>query len=345
MGLNELALFSGICGGVLGTKWLCGFKTVCYVEIDEYCISVIKKRIAEGYLDDAPIWDDARTFDGKPWHGKVDIVTAGFPCQPFSVAGQRKGSDDSRNMWPDTIRIIREARPRYAFLENVPGLLSAMDNTTEKPVPYFGVILRDLAEAGYDAVWTVLGADDVGAPHRRKRLWILAYTMPIRHTTSENTGTNRDGKTERRVRKSEGTCNVAHTNNSRSNKNPGASKLWTNRIKQPSIDKRIATKGKIKKGQKGIQWWDQDPADLPNPKQHRLEEQRAEGIPGRKTNTITNSDTGIFKSFVGRVVNGCPNRVDRLKGLGNAQVPAVAARAWYILHNRIPKQYPKSFTG
>lgn len=164
--MNELALFAGAGGGLLGSILL-GWRTVCYVEKDPYCISVIKARIADGYLCDAPIWDDITTFDGKPWSGSVDIVTAGFPCQPFSVAGKRKGGNDDRNMWPETIRIIREVRPTFALCENVPGLIAGDHG-------YFGRILNDLSQSGYDARWRIVSAADVGAPHLRKRLWILA---------------------------------------------------------------------------------------------------------------------------------------------------------------------------
>jgi DNA (cytosine-5)-methyltransferase 1 len=173
--LNELSLYSGAGGGLLGSKLL-GWRAVCYVENDPYCVRVLQARIADGYLDDAPIWDDARTFDGRPWRGCVDIVTAGFPCQPWSVAGRRKGAADDRNLWPDTIRIIREVAPRYCLLENVPGLLAH---------EYFGQILGDLAASGFDAEWGVLSAVAVGAPHIRRRAWLLAYANSIRHDTQE----------------------------------------------------------------------------------------------------------------------------------------------------------------
>lgn len=163
--MNELALFSGGGGGLLGSILL-GHKIVGAVEIEPYCREIIMRRQRDGLLPVFPIWDDVRTFDGEPWRGKVDLITAGFPCQPFSVAGRGKGEEDDRNMWPETIRIIRQVEPRFALLENVPGLLAH---------PYFGTILGELAESGYHARWTCLGADDIGANHRRKRLWILAY--------------------------------------------------------------------------------------------------------------------------------------------------------------------------
>jgi DNA (cytosine-5)-methyltransferase 1 len=173
--LNELALFAGVGGGILGGKLL-GRRTVCAVEKEPYCREVLLRRQRDGLLDVFPIWDDIKTFDGKPWLGKIDVISAGFPCQPFSVAGKQKGKDDDRNMWPETIRVIREVRPKFAFLENVPGLLTH---------EYFGTILADLAKGGYNARWCVLGASDVGAPHVRKRVWILAYSNGERFQTDK----------------------------------------------------------------------------------------------------------------------------------------------------------------
>lgn len=163
--MNELALFAGGGGGLLGSRLL-GWRTVCYVEHDLYCVDVLKARIRDGMLDDAPIWDDVRTFDGHPWSGRVDVVSAGFPCQPFSQAGLQLGEGDPRNMWPDTIRIIRAVRPQWTLLENVPRLLSKS---------YVRRIFGDLAESGYDAEWDCIPACAVGAPHIRDRLWIVAH--------------------------------------------------------------------------------------------------------------------------------------------------------------------------
>lgn len=168
--MNELALFAGGGGGLLGGKLL-GFKTVCYVEHEPYCTEIIKARIKDGYLDDAPIWDDAKTFDGYPWAGCVDIVTAGFPCQPFSVAGLQLGESDERNLWPATIRIIREVGPGLVFLENTPGLLAD---------PYFGYVLGSLAESGYDCRWDCVPASAIGACHQRDRVWIIAHSRSKR---------------------------------------------------------------------------------------------------------------------------------------------------------------------
>ena len=118
----------------------------------------------DGRLDSAPIFPDLREFNGMAWRGSVDCVVGGFPCQPFSVAGNRRGADDPRNLWPEVDRVLREVRPQFAFLENVPGLLHGA---------YWGTILGDLAEGGFDVRWDCVPASAVGAPHQRDRLWIL----------------------------------------------------------------------------------------------------------------------------------------------------------------------------
>lgn len=160
---TEIALFAGAGGGVWASRIL-GHQVVCYVEFNPFRHAVLRARIRDGWFDDAPIWNDVTTFDGKPWCGLVDIVTGGFPCQPFSLAGKRREGADKRNMWPDTARVIGEVRPAVALLENVPGLASG----------YLTTVIGDLATLGYDAIWGVLPAAAVGAPHLRRRLWIVA---------------------------------------------------------------------------------------------------------------------------------------------------------------------------
>jgi len=192
--VNELSLFSGYGGMTLALK-LAGLEvtTVGYVEIDHYCQQLIQARIRDNVLDDAPIWADIRAFDGRQCRGVVDIITASFPCQPHSSANKtRRGRSDERNLWPDTLRVIREVAPRYVLLENVRGLADG-DN------PYAAEILGQLSEAGYDARWGLLSAAEVGAPHLRERWWWMAPTpkrgeglrlWPTPTATSYGTGNN-----------------------------------------------------------------------------------------------------------------------------------------------------------
>ncbi len=163
--LRALHLCSGYGGFELGLR-LAGVSavTVCHVERDAYAAATLVARMAETHLDSAPIWDDLTTFDGEPWRGRVDIVTAGFPCQPFSAAGSKRGIDDERWLWPAIAGIIRSVGPRYVFLENVAGLIRG-------GLP---LVLGDLADLGYDAEWGLFSAAEVGAPHKRERFWLLA---------------------------------------------------------------------------------------------------------------------------------------------------------------------------
>jgi DNA (cytosine-5)-methyltransferase 1 len=165
--MNELALFAGAGGGILGGHLL-GWRTVCAVEWEPYAASVLAARQNDGLLAPFPIWDDVQTFDGRPWRGCVDVVSGGFPCQDISVAGKGAGIDGARSgMWGHMARIVGEVRPRYVFVENSPALLTRG----------LGRVLGDLAALGYDCRWTVLGAADVGAPHQRDRFWLVA-TLP-----------------------------------------------------------------------------------------------------------------------------------------------------------------------
>ena len=164
--MNELSLFTGAGGGILGTRLL-GWKHLGYVEWNEPCQLLLRQRIDDGILDEAPIFCDVRAFIREgyaaSYQGMVDVITAGFPCQPFSVTGKGQGEDDPRNMWPATIECIRIIRPRFALLENVPGLLAHR---------YIQRIFGELAKSGYDAKWACLDARTEGGPIKRERVFI-----------------------------------------------------------------------------------------------------------------------------------------------------------------------------
>ena len=162
--MNELALFAGAGGGILGGK-LIGWKTVCAVEQEPYVASVLIARQNEGILVPFPIWDDVCTFDGTAWRGIIDVVSGGFPCQDISSAGRGKGINGRKSsMWYEMHRIIGEVLPKYAFIENSPNLRGKGLVT----------ILQGLDEIGYNAAWDVVSAKEYGANHERKRMWILA---------------------------------------------------------------------------------------------------------------------------------------------------------------------------
>jgi DNA (cytosine-5)-methyltransferase 1 len=169
------SLFSGIGGLDLGLE-RAGMECAWQVEIDEWCRAVLAR-----HWPDVPRWDDAKTFppdpigyglerqqqgwaEARPALG-VDLICGGFPCQPVSLAGKRRGQDDERWLWPEFARIVRLLRPRYVLVENVPGLLARG----------MGDVLGDLAASGYDCEWDCIPAAAVGAPHLRYRVFIVAH--------------------------------------------------------------------------------------------------------------------------------------------------------------------------
>ena len=158
--MNELALFAGIGGGLLGTQSV-GLRTICAVELDWHCRCVLTRRQNDGQLRPAfPIWDDVRSFDGRPWRGRVDVVSGGFPCQAFSSAA--RGRNNAADLWPEMRRIISEARPEYVFAENV----------SSKAIE---VAATQCADMGYKTEMLSLGSEDLGGDHKRQRFWLLAY--------------------------------------------------------------------------------------------------------------------------------------------------------------------------
>jgi DNA (cytosine-5)-methyltransferase 1 len=342
--VNELALFAGAGGGILGGL-LHGWRTVAAVEIEDYPRRVLLQRQADGVLPRFPIWDDVCTFDGRPWQGRVDVITGGFPCQDISAAGKGEGLEGKRSgLWSEMARIISEVRPQYALVENSPMLTGrGLD-----------VVLMDLAEIGYDAVWTVLGADDVGAPHRRKRIWILAYSNSIKRGSS---CLGQDTRADRRD--NAWRCGqVAYTNSGRGDKDLSLCELRADWPEQSSTDQGPPRQAE---GRKGSAWWHEDPADIPNTTSAgllRAQEPQDNGADcqgGRRCHPDdTDQDgaggTGTAEPRLGgmadgladrldfagasagmvvpRLGHGIPDRVNRLKAIGNGQVALAAAVAW-----------------
>jgi DNA (cytosine-5)-methyltransferase 1 len=162
--LKVLDLFSGIGGFSLGLESTGFFETIAFVEKDEFCQKVLKKN-----FKNIPIEGDIRNVKGDKY--KADVVTGGFPCQPFSVAGKRKGTDDDRYLWDETIRVVRECKPKWFIGENVEGLVNIQD----------GMVLRqvqdDLEKEGFQVQCLIIPASGIGAWHQRKRIWIIGYNV------------------------------------------------------------------------------------------------------------------------------------------------------------------------
>ncbi len=162
--LFGLSLCSGAGGLDLGlTIAIPGYRAVGHVERETFAAATLVARMEDASLDRAPVWDDVATFDGRPWRGAVDIVTAGYPCQPFSVAGKRRGADDPRHLWPHVARIIGEVEPPFVFLENVAHHLRLG----------FPEVADGLVGMGYRLAAGLFTMAEVGGPHKREHLFIL----------------------------------------------------------------------------------------------------------------------------------------------------------------------------
>ena len=167
--LKVLDLFSGIGGFSLGLESTGFFETIAFVEKDEFCQKVLKKN-----FNNIPIEGDIRNVKGDKY--KADVVTGGFPCQPFSVAGKRKGTDDDRYLWDETIRVVRECKPKWFIGENVEGLVNIQE----------GMVLRqvqnDLEKEGFEVQCIIIPASGIGAWHQRKRIWIIGCNVSNSNT-------------------------------------------------------------------------------------------------------------------------------------------------------------------
>ncbi|MEA1231071.1 DNA cytosine methyltransferase [Acinetobacter sp. IRS14] len=297
-----MALFAGAGGGILGSHLL-GWNTICAVERDAYASQVLAQRQNDGFLKPFPIWSDITTFDGKPWEGVVDVISGGFPCQDISSAGKGAGIDGERSgLWSEMARIIGEVRPSYVFVENSPLLISR--GLTR--------VISDLAEMGYDAQWARLSASNLGAPHIRDRVWIVAYSQSIRCNTN--------GLSIRAEQKEP----LSGINNKDVGyaKSTGREQAWECQCGSPKwfsrSSKELSNTTSIGLSRSRKSWFACDPAENP------------EGQTDRTFYECVGHIWGI-KSQLGRVANGVAHRVDRLKAIGNGQVPEVARRAFRIL--------------
>jgi len=261
--MQIIDLFSGIGGFSLAGDWM-GWKTICFCEIDKFCTKVLNN-----HWSGVPVFDDIYTLTYEKIKNETrydpsepTIIVGGFPCQPFSNAGKRKGTADNRYLWPEMLRVISEVKPQWVIGENVAGLLSMDDGKV------FDRILSDLEAEGYEVEPYLIPACGVGAWHRRNRVWITAHSRLQRPTKHEK-------QTARTEQYSE---DVPNTNNQRLQ---GSQKTGDTESQGTKCDEQPA--GCYQSGE----YW----ATEPN---------------------------------VGRVAHGVPNRVDRLKSLGNAIVPQIA---------------------
>lgn len=286
--LRELALFAGYGGGILGGKML-GWRTVCAVERDAYAAQVLAQRQNDGLLEAFPIWSDVSNFDGKPWRGIVDVISGGFPCQDISAAGKGAGITGERSgLWTEFARIIGEVRPTYTFIENSPMLtIRGLDT-----------VFSDLAAHGYDAEWDVISARDIGANHKRDRIWIVAKRRDVLSYTEHNG----DGWRQQQQKSAQEAAELADT--------------------LPTRECRNEREGEVKD-------------DATNADSTGCQKQRRRITNESQYQAIKRRDWWRTEPNIRRVVNGCAFRVERLKALGNAQVPLCAATAFNLLAERL----------
>ena len=344
--MNVLDLFSGIGGFSLGLE-RAGFKTVAFCEVDKKCQAVLKK-----HWPDVPMFDDVSNLKGKDIEEKIDVICGGFPCQDISLAGKGAGLAGKRSgLWSEFHRLIEEIRPKYAIIENVSALRSrGLDQ-----------VLREISEIGYDAEWHCITAASVGAPHRRDRIWIVAYanSEPSEQTDSEaiSKQSKRDswvGFTRCGGRQYESSSNqkMAYANDSRSraseNGNNTKRSETVERRQEQSLNRSSGSSANLayaddirssRSSETGIREnlgkaWSQftrgssigyswKMADTDDKGLQRDVGEREAGTQGESERHASERCWWAIEPDVGRVANGIPGRVDRLKQLGNAVVPQI----------------------
>ena len=291
MDLKLLDLFSGIAGfSYAAEKIVGGYKTTQFVEKDSYCQSVIRKN-----FPNIPIHDDIRTFTAKP--GQFDVFTIGFPCQDLSVAGKQRGINDKTRsgLFYESIRLLREVRPRFALFENVRNLLSHEKGQT------FQEVLFQIAKAGYDAEWSVISARDLGACHLRERIWIVAYTNDYGSSTSK------------RIRVDDKTNSITQegqnkTSKSERSSNPRDSRTFQQTSETP--DTSNTNSSRTQSNSEGLEepiW------------KHAF-------LNSKERRTLSPDWTGyVSEPSLCRGDDGLRGRVARIKAMGNSIVPQCAA--------------------
>ena len=293
--LNVISFCSGY-GGIERGLNLTGtnHRVLAYVEIEAFAIANLANKMESGELDAAPIYTDLKTFPAHLFRGCVDLLTGGYPCQPFSAAGRRKGKEDPRHLWPYIREHINAIEPVQCFFENVEGHISLGLSS----------VISDLEEDGYDSTWGIFSASEVGAPHQRKRVYILA--------NSSSTG-------RQQITRS------AHEDES---EHEGRSKVQTDitsshgerhreRAMANTISERLEGHSRHGEDLSESRWLNQ--------KSNR---------PTCQSGVRIEEYNWLSEPNVGRVVDGCADRVDRIRMLGNGVVPQTAAKAWRTLHER-----------
>ena len=331
MDTHTLSICTGYGGIELGLKPIMPrIRTVCYVENEVGASKILGARIRDGILDDAPIWTDLRTFDAKAWRGKIHLVTGGFPCQPHSIAGKKQGADDPRELSGEVLRIAEELGCPTLFLENVETIKRF----------YWDNIRPKLHRLGYKTQEGIFSAEEVGAPHRRRRFFILAYHDNSRVSTFGYEGQRkRSERTEERQDRSlfelAGQGQGAQLENTIVNGNRGGSQGLYQEDRTRRSDSTVQTQGSsINLGDTSIERLEgngfaRQTKSCERSRTVPLYPPRPDDTRGWER-VYTEMQT-LIPTFC-RVVNGSTPQVDgQLRAIGNGVVPAVAGKAWSVL--------------
>ena len=374
--IRHLSVCTGYEGIGLGLRRIFpGLREIAYVEIEAFAIANLVSKAEDGKLDPAPVYTDVESFPFRQFRGKVDILSGGFPCQPFSVAGNQQGTDDERHLYPFISAGIRECQPTIVFLENVPGIVSTKLPSGESVLQY---VLRDLESMGYTATSGFFSAEEVNAPHRRERVFILAYAKGKREVSGgwgcegvSGSGVQTTNPSVRQGREasSEGSVNIRHNAND-SNTSPELADTDGSRggeDREPSQLRTVGTQqspshpGRTdsEEGKKGRQ------SELAHPNSQGLEgvESRINptkewtdavqpvGLQGRAdfewparpgNEPHEWEEPRTTQRRLGRAVDGADSgvdpvkfRVERIHLIGNGVIPQVAERAYRVLAERL----------
>jgi len=322
---NVISFCTGYGGLDIGLKrvWP-DCRTIAYVEIEAFAITNLVAKMEQGKLDSAPIWTDIKTFDGRPFRGKVHGFTAGYPCQPFSVAGKRRGKEDPRHLWPYLEEHIRTIRPLWCWFENVGGHLTIG----------FDEVFKSLRDLGYKVEAGLFTASEVGAPHKRERLFILAYnddsecrTRAVQNRVDKRPiqEGQRDNRRSLRVEVAGRGDQLAIPQSQRCGETGSDSGRCSERT---AIASELADTTSQR-----IQGHEPKGSSQPERQIDQLRNNRWPARPGQEQYDWEEPRT--VESGMGRTIDGFKSRVDELRLLGNGVVPEQAELALRILLGKI----------
>lgn len=340
---THISLCAGYGGIDLGLKAVIpNLRTVAYVEIEAFAVANLVAKMEAGQMDAAPIWSDIKTFPGEEFCNKVHIISGGYPCQPFSHAGKRKGKDDPRHLWPYIRNIVSTIRPFQCFFENVEGHITSGLSS----------VLSDLGEMGYRATWGIFSASECGSPHQRKRVFILA------HDRSESKEKKLADNNSERIKELNGKISTEQRQYSFGDScwpsRPGEAQYeWEPpRVvgNSESNNKRRVSDGKDRKGKSSggsscrelVISGDQRLSKRePGAFEKSTEEfERSAGSRKRKIESSMGRDSNgdADRMDYAELCESCDSRIDELRLLGNGVVPQVAAKAYLELNKRLTKE-------